>query len=92
MPGSRRLAVFGLLALHAFPIDSLAVSIRDVGQGGNLKMHMDTVDMFVFGVTEGWVCEEGGLHQILVVLAAEGKMPTVHQSDSNVVVEEKRSQ
>ena len=48
--------------------------------------------MFVFGVTEGWVCEEGGLHQILVVLAAEGKMPTVHQSDSNVVVEEKRSQ
>ena len=83
--------VIGSLALHDFPIDSLAVSIRDVGQGGNLKMHTDTVDMFVFGVSKGWVCE-GVLRQILVVLAAEGEMPTVRQSDSNVVVEEKRSQ
>jgi hypothetical protein len=55
-------------------------------------MHTDTVDhMFVFGVGEGWVCE-GGLHQILVVLVAEGEMSTVRQSDSNVVAEEKRSQ
>jgi hypothetical protein len=69
----------------------LAVAIRDVGQGGNLKMHTDTVDMFVFGVSEGWVCESG-LHQILVVLATEGETPTVRQSDSSVVVEEKRSQ
>jgi hypothetical protein len=54
-------------------------------------MHTDIVDMFVFGVSEGWVCE-GGLHQMLVVLAAEREMPTVCQSDSNVVVKEKRSQ
>ena len=47
--------------------------------------------MFIFGGGERCSCE-GGLHQILVVLATEGEMPTVHQSDSNVVVEEKRAQ
>jgi hypothetical protein len=85
------LAILRPLALHDFPIDSLAASIRDVGQGGNLKMHKDTVDMFIFGGSEGFACE-GGLHQILVVLTTERKMPAVRQSDSNVVVEEKRSQ
>jgi hypothetical protein len=79
------------LALHDFLIDSLAVSIRDIGQGGNLKMHTYIVDMFVFGVSEGFAYE-GGFHQILVVLTAERKMPTVRQSDGNVVVKEKRSQ
>jgi hypothetical protein len=79
------------LTSHDVLIDSLAVSIRDVGQGGNLEMHTYTVDMFVFGGGEGWSYEDG-LHQILVVLATEREMPTVRQSDSNVVVEEKRAQ
>ena len=50
------------MALHDFPIDSLAVTIGDVGQGGNLEMHTYTVDMFVFGGVEGFSCE-GVLHQ-----------------------------
>ena len=76
---------------HDVLIDSLAVFIRDVGQGGNLEMHTYTVDMFVFGGVEGCSCE-GGLHQILAVLATEREMPTVRQSDSNVVIEEERAQ
>ena len=54
-------------------------------------MHTYTVGMFVFRGGEGCSCE-GGLHQILVVLATEREMPTVRQSDSNVVIEEKRTQ
>ena len=67
---ARREAIGGhlVVALNDFLIDSLAVTIRDVGQGGNLEMHTCTVDMFVFGGVEGCSCE-GGLHQILVVLA-----------------------
>jgi hypothetical protein len=61
-------------------------------QGGNLKiMHTYIVDMFVFGMSEGFA-SESGLHRILVVLTTERKMPTVRQSDGNVVVQEKRPQ
>jgi hypothetical protein len=69
----------------------LAVSIRDIRQGGNLEMHTYIVDMFIFGRSEGFA-GESGLHQILVVLATEREMPTVRQSDGDVVVEEKRAQ
>ena len=62
------------MALHDFPIDSLAVIIGDVGQGGNLEMHTYTVDIFIFGGGEGCSCE-GGLHHILVVLATEREVP-----------------
>ena len=35
------------LTSHDGLVDSLAVSIRDVGQGGNLEIQTNTVDMFV---------------------------------------------
>ena len=70
-------------------IDSLAVSVRDIRQGGNLQMHTYIVDMFVLGRSEGFV-GESGLHQVLVVLTTERKVPTVRQGDGNVVVKEKR--
>ena len=50
-PGSRILAVGWSLTSHDGLVDSSVNSIGDVGQGNNLEMHTDTVDMFV--VKEG---------------------------------------
>ena len=54
-PGSRRLAVdWSLTSDDGFvdSSDSSAISIGDIGQGSNLEMHTNTVDMFVVGVSE----------------------------------------
>jgi hypothetical protein len=48
---------------------------------------MYIVDKFVFGRSEGFA-SESGLNQLLVMLTTERKMPTVRQSDGNVVVKE----
>ena len=72
-------------------IDRLVVSIRDVGQGGNLEMQTYTVDMCVVKGGEGFTLQ-GELYQILVMLTAERDMPAVRQSDGNVVIVETLTQ
>jgi hypothetical protein len=79
------------LTSHDGLVDSLAVSIRDVGLGGNLEIQTNTIDMFVLGVGNR-ATFQGGLHQILVMLTAERYVPAVCQSDGNVVIVEKLTQ
>ena len=56
-----------------------------------MEIQTNTVDVFVVGVGK-IVTFQGGLHQILVVLAAERYVPAVRQSDGNVVIVEKLTQ
>jgi hypothetical protein len=79
------------LTSHDGLVDSLAVSIRDAGQGSNLEIQTNTVDIFVVGVGKRAIAQ-GGLHQILVMLTAERNVPAVRQSDGNVVIVEKLTQ
>ena len=83
--------VIWLLTSHDGLVGSLAVFIRDVGQGGNLEIQTNTVDMFVVGGVKGATLQSE-LHQILVMLTAEKDIPAVRQNDGNVVTVEKLTQ
>ena len=45
-----RVLVVWSFTSHDVLVDSLVICIRDVGQGGNLEIQTNTVDMLVVGV------------------------------------------
>ena len=55
------MAVIWSLTSHDVLVDSLTVSIRDVGQGCNLEMQTNTVDMFVVGGVKDLPCRAGSI-------------------------------